>query len=93
LIASSEGCIAMPVTEVLEDETAGGTFARRLGANLRATRMAYGLSLAGVCERSGGRWKAGTLCSYESGVRAIGLEQLAEIAAFYGVAAAELIPA
>jgi transcriptional regulator with XRE-family HTH domain len=45
-------------------------FAKQLGARLRAIRQQQGLSLQGVEEKSGGRWKAVVVGSYERGVRA-----------------------
>jgi transcriptional regulator with XRE-family HTH domain len=68
------------------------TWNRLLGANLRAMRMAYGLSLADVTRLSGGRIRAARLCSYELGTRQLHPEGLEEVAAFYGVRAADLIP-
>jgi transcriptional regulator with XRE-family HTH domain len=69
-----------------------GRFQWLLGANLRAVRMALGLSLADVTERSGGRFKGPTVCAWERGWRAVHPEVLVELAAFYGTDAAELIP-
>ena len=88
-------------TAVLEHEAAiddvaaaasAGRFNWLLGANLRAIRMAYGLSLADVTRLSGGRLKGPTLCAWERGWRAVHPEGLAELAGFYGVPAADLIP-
>ena len=67
-------------------------FNRQLGAVLRATRMARGLSLKAVADRFPGDLKVTVLGSYERGHRAIHVERLAELAAFYGVAPAVLIP-
>ncbi len=67
-------------------------YARALGARLRAIRTQQGLSLHGVEERSGGRWKAVVVGSYERGDRAVTVHKLAELADFYGVPVAELLP-
>lgn len=67
-------------------------YARALGARLRAARAAQGLSLHGVEERSAGRWKAVVLGSYERGDRAVTVQRLAELAEFYGVGVADLLP-
>ena len=67
-------------------------YARALGARLRAIRTQQGLSLHGVEEKSSGRWKAVVVGSYERGDRAVTVARLAELAAFYGVPVAELLP-
>ena len=67
-------------------------YARALGARLRAIRQQQGLSLHGVEERSQGRWKAVVVGSYERGDRAITVQKLAELADFYTVPVAELLP-
>jgi len=67
-------------------------YAKELGARLRAIRMQQGLSLHGVEERSGGRWKAVVVGSYERGDRAVTVQRLAELADFYGVPVGELLP-
>jgi transcriptional regulator with XRE-family HTH domain len=67
-------------------------YARALGARLRAIRAQQGLSLHGVEERSGGRWKAVVVGSYERGDRAITVQKLAELADFYRVPVSELLP-
>ena len=51
-----------------------------------------GLSLHGVEEKSEGRWKAVVVGSYERGDRAVTVAKLAELAEFYGVPVAELLP-
>jgi hypothetical protein len=48
------------------------------------------LSLQGVEEKSGGRWKAVVVGSFERGDRAVSVSRLAELAAFYGIPLAEL---
>jgi len=67
-------------------------YAKALGARLRAIRTQQGLSLHGVEEKSEGRWKAVVVGSYERGDRAVTVQRLAELAAFYGIPVAELLP-
>ena len=67
-------------------------YAKELGAKLRAIRTQQGLSLHGVEEKSQGRWKAVVVGSYERGDRAVTVQRLAELADFYGVPVAELLP-
>ncbi len=67
-------------------------YAHALGARLRAIRTQQGLSLHGVEEKSEGRWKAVVVGSYERGDRAVTVARLAELAEFYGVPVAELLP-
>jgi len=67
-------------------------YAQALGNRLRAIRQQQGLSLQRVEERSGGRWKAVVIGSYERGDRAITVARLAELARFYDVPVAELLP-
>ena len=67
-------------------------YAKALGARLRAIRTQQGLSLHGVEEKSEGRWKAVVVGSYERGDRAVTVQRLAELAQFYGVPVAELLP-
>src|SRR5688572_33268261 len=69
-----------------------GDYAKALGAKLRAIRQQQGLSLHGVEQKSGGRWKAVVVGSYERGDRAVTVQRLAELAEFYGVPVAELLP-
>ena len=67
-------------------------YAKALGARLRAIRTQQGLSLHGVEHKSRGRWKAVVIGSYERGDRAVTVQKLAELAEFYGIPVAELIP-
>jgi transcriptional regulator with XRE-family HTH domain len=67
-------------------------YAKGLGARLRSIRQQQGLSLQGVEEKSHGRWKAVVVGSYERGDRAVTVQKLSQLAAFYGVPLAELIP-
>lgn len=63
-----------------------------LGGRLRAIRQQQALSLHAVEERSNGRWKAVVVGSYERGDRAITVTKLIELAEFYGVPVAQLLP-
>ena len=67
-------------------------YGRALGAKLRSIRQQQGMSLHGVEEKSEGRWKAVVVGSYERGDRAVTVQKLAELADFYGVPVAELLP-
>lgn len=67
-------------------------YAKALGTRLRAIRTQQGLSLHGVEEKSKGRWKAVVVGSYERGDRAVTVQKLSELAEFYGVPVAELLP-
>jgi transcriptional regulator with XRE-family HTH domain len=67
-------------------------YAKALGARLRAIRMQQHLSLHGVERKSGGRWKAVVVGSYERGDRAVSVQRLAELADFYGVPVSDLLP-
>src|SRR6476619_7804076 len=69
-----------------------GDYAKALGSKLRAIRQQQGLSLHGVEQKSGGRWKAVVVGSYERGDRAVTVQKLAELADFYGVPVSELLP-
>jgi transcriptional regulator with XRE-family HTH domain len=68
-------------------------YAKSLGQRLRAIRVQQGLSLHGVEKKSNGRWKGVVIGSYERGSRAVSVQRLAELADFYGVPVAELLPA
>lgn len=67
-------------------------YQQRLGERLRAIRMQQGLTLQEVEEKSGSRWKAVVVGSYERGDRAISVSKLARLARFYGVPVSELLP-
>ncbi len=66
---------------------------RALGERLRRIRHQQGMSLADVEARSGGDWKAVVVGAYERGDRAVSLERLQRLAAFYGVPLVDLLPA
>ncbi len=63
-----------------------------LGKRLRGIRQQQDLTLQQVEERSAGKWKAVVVGAYERGDRAISAAKLAELARFYGVPVAELLP-
>ncbi len=67
-------------------------YQQRLGERLRAIRVQQGLTLQEVEEKSGGRWKAVVVGSYERGDRAISVSKLSRLARFYGVPVSELLP-
>ena len=67
-------------------------YQHRLGSRLRAIRRSQSLRLQDVEERSGGRFKAVVVGSYERGDRAVSAHKLAALAGFYQVPVAELLP-
>lgn len=67
-------------------------YAEDVGDRLRRVRMEAGLSLHDVERRSSGRWKAAVVGSYERGDRNISASRLLELAEFYGVSPADLLP-
>jgi transcriptional regulator with XRE-family HTH domain len=71
---------------------AGSDYAKKLGQRLRAIRQQQGLSLQGVEEKSAGKWKAVVIGSYERGDRSVTVARLSELAEFYRVPIAELLP-
>ncbi|GAC1323729.1 MAG: transcriptional regulator BldD [Mycobacteriales bacterium] len=76
----------------MTDDAKAPDYAKALGSRLRAIRTQQGLSLHGVEDKSEGRWKAVVVGSYERGDRAVTVQRLAELAEFYGVPVAELLP-
>lgn len=62
-----------------------------VGRRLRSVRKQHGLSLQQVEKRSGGRWSASTIGSYERGFRVLNLPRLHELAVFYNVPMAVLL--
>jgi transcriptional regulator with XRE-family HTH domain len=75
-----------------EDVLANEGYAKALGTRLRAIRMQQHLSLHGVERKSGGKWKAVVVGSYERGDRAVSVQRLADLADFYGVPVSDLLP-
>lgn len=67
-------------------------YEEEVGARLRAIRNQLGLTLRDVEEKSEGRWKAVVVGSYERADRSVSLPKLHELADFYGVDVAELLP-
>jgi transcriptional regulator with XRE-family HTH domain len=78
------------MTERPDDEHS--EYTRALGTRLRAVRTQLNLSLQAVERSSHGRWKAVVVGSYERGDRAISVQRLADLAAFYGVPVSALLP-
>jgi transcriptional regulator with XRE-family HTH domain len=78
--------------KAFEDAAANDGYAKVLGSRLRAVRMQQHLSLHGVERKSGGRWKAVVVGSYERGDRAVSVQRLSELAEFYGVPVGDLLP-
>jgi transcriptional regulator with XRE-family HTH domain len=73
----------------------GGTkvsYSREVGERLRQVRIERGLSLQDVERQSDGRWKAAVIGSYERGDRNISATRLLELAEYYEVSPAEVLP-
>jgi transcriptional regulator with XRE-family HTH domain len=68
------------------------SYTEEVGERLRRVRVDKGLSLQDVERRSDGRWKAAVVGSYERGDRNISATRLLELAEFYGVAPAAVLP-
>ena len=68
------------------------TYTEEVGERLRRVRIDKGLSLQDVERRSEGEWKAAVVGSYERGDRNISATRLLELAEFYGVAPAAVLP-
>jgi transcriptional regulator with XRE-family HTH domain len=73
-------------------EEVGVSYTEEVGERLRRIRVERGWSLQDVERRSDGRWKAAVVGSYERGDRNISATRLLELAGFYGVPPAELLP-
>lgn len=69
------------------------SYAEDVGGRLRRIRLQQGMSLQDVERRSGGAWKAAVVGSYERGDRNISASRLCELAEFYGVSPADVLPA
>jgi transcriptional regulator with XRE-family HTH domain len=67
-------------------------YAQALGANLRRARARSGLSLGAVEKLSGGAFKGVAVGSWERGDRAAPVSRLAQLARFYGVTVADILP-
>lgn len=68
------------------------SYSRDVGERLRQIRLDRGWSLQEVERSSGGRWKAAVVGSYERGDRNISATRLLELAEFYGVRPADVLP-
>ncbi|MFP4311165.1 MAG: transcriptional regulator [Nitriliruptoraceae bacterium] len=68
------------------------SYSRDVGERLRQVRLDRGWSLQEVERSSGGRWKAAVVGSYERGDRNISATRLLELAEFYGVRPADVLP-
>jgi transcriptional regulator with XRE-family HTH domain len=84
--------LIVTVDNAPDEDVPNREYAKALGARLRAIRAQQHLSLHGVERKSGGRWKAVVVGSYERGDRAVSVQRLAELAEFYGVPVGELLP-
>src|SRR5215475_9144005 len=88
----NEDVLIVTVDNAPDEDVPNREYAKALGARLRAIRAQQHLSLHGVERKSGGRWKAVVVGSYERGDRAVSVQRLAELAEFYGVPVGELLP-
>lgn len=70
----------------------GSSYAEDVGNRLRRIRLQQGMSLQDVERRSDGMWKAAVVGSYERGDRNITASRLCELAEFYGVSPADVLP-
>jgi transcriptional regulator with XRE-family HTH domain len=68
------------------------SYTEEVGERLRRIRVDRGLSLQDVERSSEGRWKAAVVGSYERGDRNISATRLLELAEFYGVSPADVLP-
>jgi transcriptional regulator with XRE-family HTH domain len=68
------------------------SYTREVGERLRRVRIERGLSLQDVERNSDGRWKAAVVGSYERGDRNISATRLLELAEFYEVSPADVLP-
>lgn len=75
-----------------DDDQATDDYEQEVGMRLRAIRNQLGMTLRDVESKSDGRWKAVVVGSYERADRSVSLPKLRELADFYGVDIAELLP-
>ncbi|TVP66567.1 MAG: transcriptional regulator [Nitriliruptor sp.] len=68
------------------------SYSKDVGERLRQVRLDRGWSLQEVERASDGRWKAAVIGSYERGDRNISATRLLELAEFYGVRPADILP-
>ena len=71
---------------------ANGEYGKALGERLRKIRIQKGLSLQEVQQSSEGKWKAAVVGAYERGDRNVTVTKLSELAEFYDVPVAEILP-
>ena len=83
---------SQPHSHSQDREASKGGFARALGARLREARRQRGLTLQNVESGSAGTFTSVTLSSYERGDRTMSVARLVDLAAFYGMPPAELLP-
>ena len=69
----------------------GSSIGEEVGHALRRARLARGLTLRQVGERSLGAFKPTAVAGYERAERAISLERFYALCAFYGVAPTRLL--
>lgn len=67
-------------------------YAKALGERIRDIRHQKQMSLQAVEQKSGGKWKAVVVGSYERGDRAVTVQKLAELADFFEVPLSVLLP-
>lgn len=89
---SARKSAAKPQSDSCDSGSAKGGFARALGARLREARRQRGMTLQNVETGSDGAFTSVTLSSYERGDRSLSCARLVELADFYGVSPAELLP-
>lgn len=68
------------------------SYTAEVGDRLRRVRVELGWSLQDVERNSEGRWKAAVVGSYERGDRNISATRLLELAEFYGISPADVLP-
>ena len=68
------------------------SYALAVGARLRQVRRERGLSLMRIEQKTDGHFKAVVIGSYERADRAVTVSRLAELAEFYRVPVAKLLP-
>jgi transcriptional regulator with XRE-family HTH domain len=68
------------------------SYTEEVGEKLRRIRVDRGMSLQDVERQSEGRWKAAVVGSYERGDRNISATRLLELAEFYDVPPADVLP-
>ena len=77
---------------LLDEESVGSPYGRRVGERLRAIRRQKRLSLQEVEAASEQEFKASVLGAYERGERAISVPRLQRLARFYSVPVDQLLP-